>query len=178
VLRDRLTGIEPKGFWTKHIRITDEYETRLKDAAPYAPVQAIVVQTFTASPERVFDAWLDTAMIGKFMYGPHLRDEEVVRLTIDPQVGGRFSFVVRRQGQEIDHIGRYEVIDRPRKLQFTWSVAPNPEDASRVKIQIEPEGPGCVLTLIHDLAPGWEDYRDRTQQGWTTMLKALQSAVS
>jgi uncharacterized protein YndB with AHSA1/START domain len=142
-----------------------------------SPVYARVTQQFTATPERVFNAWLDAVMIGRFMFGPHLRDEEIVRLTLDARVGGTFSFVVRRQGQEIDHIGRYEEIDRPRRLVFTWSVAPQPIDASRVTVLITPEGTGCTLTLTHELAPEWADYKERTQQGWTTMVGALQRAL-
>ncbi len=64
-----------------------------------------VTRRFTASAERVFDAWLDTALLGMWMFGPPLRDEEVLRLTLEPRVGGSFSFLVRRQGQEIDHVG-------------------------------------------------------------------------
>jgi len=142
-----------------------------------SPAYARVTQKFTATPERVFDAWLDTAIIGRFMFGPQLRDEEIVRLTLDARVGGTFSFVVRRQGQEIDHIGRYEVIDRPRRLVFTWSVAPQPIDASRVAVEIAPDETGCILTLTHELAPEWAEYKDRTQQGWRTMVGALQRAL-
>ncbi len=142
-----------------------------------SPVYARVTQKFAAAPERVFDAWLDTGMLGKFMFGPQLRDEEIVRLTNDPKVGGTFSFVVRRQNMEIDHIGRYEVLDRPRKLVFTWAVAPDKIDASRVEIDITPEGAGCTLTLSHELAPEWAEYKDRTQQGWTTMVGALKRAL-
>src|SRR5258708_23909050 len=102
-----------------------------------------VIQRFTAPPERVFDAWLDTAMLGRFMFGPTLRDEEIVRLSLDARVGGAFSFVVRRQGQEIDHIGRYLEIDRPRRVVFTWAVAPDPDDSSRVVIEIAALETGC-----------------------------------
>lgn len=79
-----------------------------------------VTRRYTAPPERVFDAWLDAEMIGKWMFGPALRDEEIVRLSLDARVGGSFSFVVRRQGEEIDHMGEYLEIDRPRRLVFTW----------------------------------------------------------
>ena len=112
------------------------------------------------------------------MFGPQLRDEEIVRLTLDARVGGTFSFVVRRQGQEIDHIGRYETIERPRRLVFTWSIAPDKIDASRVQIDIVPDGKGCALTLRHGLAPEWADYKDRTQKGWETMVGALAKALS
>jgi uncharacterized protein YndB with AHSA1/START domain len=138
---------------------------------PQATVR--VTQRFTAPPERVFDAWLDTAMLGRFMFGPSLRDEEIVRLSLDARVGGKFSFVVRRQGQEIDHIGRYLEIERPRRLVFTWAVAPDRDDASRVVIEIAPHGTGCTLTLTHEMDPKWAALAGRVESGWTKMLAAL-----
>jgi uncharacterized protein YndB with AHSA1/START domain len=107
------------------------------------------------------------------MFGPALRDEEVVRITLDARVGGRFSFLVRRQGNEIDHIGRYVEIDRPRWLVFTWAVAPDAEDASRVTIDIVPQGTACELTLTHEMQPQWADFAGRVREGWTKMLEAL-----
>ena len=61
-------------------------------------VHAVVSHRFTASAERVFDAWLDVAWIGRWMFGPVVRDERIVRLVLEPKVGGKFSFVVNRQG--------------------------------------------------------------------------------
>jgi uncharacterized protein YndB with AHSA1/START domain len=43
---------------------------------PAQNLSVCVVRRFSASPERVFDAWLDPAMVGRFMFGPGLRDEE------------------------------------------------------------------------------------------------------
>jgi uncharacterized protein YndB with AHSA1/START domain len=136
-----------------------------------------VIQRFTAPPERVFDAWLDTVMLGRFMFGPTLRDEEIVRLSLEARVGGAFSFVVPRQGQEIDHIGRYLEIDRPRRLVFTWAVAPDPEDSSRVVIEIAPLETGCELTLTHEMQPKWADFAERVQSGWSKMLAALATTL-
>jgi len=136
-----------------------------------------VTRVYSHSAERVFDAWLDPKMIGRFMFGPHLREEEVLHLKTDARVGGTFSFLVTRQGQKIDHIGRYEVIERPSKLVFTWSIAPEAIDASRVTITIAPRGSGCELTLAHELAPGWEDYAERTKGGWTRMTDELAKAL-
>ena len=132
---------------------------------------------FGASPERVFDAWLNTEMLQKWMFGPAVRDEEIVRLSIDARVGGKFSFVVRRQGAEIDHVGTYLEIDRPRRLVFTWGIAGESTDESRVVITIVPEGSGCELTLTHEMDPKWAEYADRTQAGWSKMLDMLQAAT-
>lgn len=136
-------------------------------------VKVGVTRHFDASPERVFDAWLDPEMIGKWMFGPALREEEVLRIVVDARVGGSFSFLVRRQGREIDHVGKYREIDRPRRLVFTWGIAGDSEDESLVIIEIVPQETGAELTLTHEMDVKWADYASRTEAGWTKMLEAL-----
>ncbi len=125
------------------------------------PLIVRVTRRFTASAERVFDAWLDTKLIGTWMFGPALREEEVLRLTLDPRVGGAFSFLVRRQGLEIDHVGVYREIQRPRRLVFTWGIAGEggeSADESVVTIDIAPLGTG---------AGGREGANSPSRTGWT-----------
>jgi uncharacterized protein YndB with AHSA1/START domain len=140
----------------------------------------VVVQVdrrFDASCERVFDAWLDPGTLGHWMFGPEVRDEEIVRLDVDARVGGKFSFVVRRGNEQLDHVGEYEGIDRPRRLGFTWAahaVGDSADEASsHVSIEITPRSDGCELVLTHKMDRKWADYADRTHAGWTTMLEAL-----
>ena len=140
-------------------------------------VKVSVSRHFDASPERVFDAWLDPEMIGKWMFGPALREEEVLRIVADGRVGGAFSFLVRRQGQEIEHVGKYREIDRPRRLIFTWGVAGESEDESLVIIEIVPQGTGAELTLTHEMDAKWADYASRTEAGWAKMLEALAATL-
>jgi len=137
-----------------------------------------VTRRYRFSAERVFDAFLDTRLIGTWMFGPALRDEEILHLEVDPRVGGSFSFLVRRQGEEIDHVGKYLEIDRPRRLVFTWAVKVLVTDDSRVTVDIEPTLDGCELTLTHEMHPAWADYAKRTEEGWTTMLRALDAALA
>ena len=138
-----------------------------------APVKVTVSRAFDMCAERVFDAWLDPNMIGRFMFGPALREETIIHLKVDARVGGAFSFKVDRAGQEIDHIGVYREIDRPRRLVFTWGIAGMSDGESVVVIDIAPRGDGCELTLVHEMQPQWADYAGRVEQGWTTMLAAL-----
>lgn len=137
-------------------------------------VDVTVQRHFSAPAERVFDAWLTPRLLGQWMFGPGVRDEKVLRLDVDPRVGGRFSMQVERHGTRIDHVGEYLVIERPHRLSFTWGIAgESDQDGSRVDIVISPVPTGCELRLTHALPRAWADYAERTQQGWAHMLEAL-----
>ena len=141
------------------------------------PVHAVVTALFSAVPERVFDAFLDTRMIGQFMFGPGVRDEEIVSLTNDPRVGGTFSYIVRRQGKEFNHTGEYIEILRPTRLVFTWGVEQDPAGASRIVIEIAPIIDGCEVTLTHEMLPGSEDFIEKARIVWGKMLDKLTEAL-
>jgi len=151
-----------------------------------ARVNALVTRRYGASPERVFDAWLDPGLVGRWMLGPSVRDEEVVRVTIDARVGGAFSFVVRRQGEEIDHFGQYLEIDRARRLVFTWNAGPVAKraaaqpasaDSARVIVEIAVLDRGCKLTLTHEMAPEWASFVPKAELSWATMLNSLARTI-
>ncbi len=142
-----------------------------------APAQAVVLRPFPAPAERVFDAWLDPAMLGRWMFGPAVRDERIVRLQTDVRTGGSFSFLVERQGAEIDHVGEYLEIDRPRRLVFTWGMRDKLPETSRVTVETTPTADGCTLKLVHEMAPGWEAFTDQAAASWTRMLAALETAL-
>lgn len=135
---------------------------------------ARVRRQINAAPERVFDAWLDPELLGQWMFGPHVRDEEVLHLNVDPKVGGSFSFLVRRGDAEIDHIGEYLEIDRPRWLVFTWGVRQEEgTEFSRVEVEVAPVDGGCELKIAHEMAPEWADFVERAKGAWQLMADAL-----
>ena len=143
------------------------------------PAHARVTRVFRAPPERLFDAWLDPELLGTWMFGPAVRDEEIVRIALDPRPGGAFSFVVRRQGQEIEHVGEYLEIDRPRRLAFSWSVKQDNAEAARIIVEIIPHAPeGTALTLTHELPPSWASFVSQAETSWSTMLASLAAALN
>lgn len=132
-----------------------------------------VEKAFDEPAETVFDAWLDTDMLSHWMFGPSVRNEEILNLTSDPRPGGRFSFQVRRDNEILNHIGAYLEVQRPSLLVFTWGVDIEPGDESVVTIRITPSATGCVLQLVHDMDIKWSEYADRTEEGWTYMIGLL-----
>ena len=144
-----------------------------------SPVSASITRSFFHPASQVFDAWLDPGQIGKWMFGPPLREEKVIRMGLEAKVGGKFSFVVEREGKELDHVGEYLEIEQPRRLVFTWGVkGMSDPDKSRVTVEIIPKSDGCELTLTHELDPEWADFAERTKAGWMKMLESLERYLS
>jgi uncharacterized protein YndB with AHSA1/START domain len=99
----------------------------------------------------------------------------MVRAEIDARVGGRFAFVDRRNGEDIEHTGEYLEIDRPRRLVFTFAAPKYSALYTKVSIDIVPLGPGCQLTLTHEgVLP---EYRERSKMGWARILDTLAQAI-
>lgn len=138
-----------------------------------SPVTVRVAMQLPAPPKQVFDALLDPASIGEWMFGARLRDEEVLRIAVDPRIGGRFSFLVRRGALEIDHVGTYRAIERPRRLAFTWGVAGESTDESLVTIEIAATAAGSQATLTHEMDAKWAEYAERVEGSWQKMLGVL-----
>src|SRR5215210_64475 len=134
-------------------------------------VQVRVTHRFTASAERVFDAWLDAKTVGQWLFATPTG--QVVVAEIDPRVGGRYVIVDRRDGEDVEHAGEYLEIDRPRRLVFTLAVPKYSQDADRVTIDIVPLETGCELTLTHEMRPELAEWAGQTESGWTGILDKL-----
>ena len=128
-----------------------------------------VSRHFDASPERVFDAWLDEKTAGQWLFATPTG--QMVRVEIDPRVGGRFTIVERRDGEDVEHTGEFLEIDRPRRLVMTFGVPKYSPNMTKVTVEITPSGSGCDLTLTSDNIEA--EWADRTRQGWGTILEAL-----
>ena len=132
-----------------------------------------VAHRYAATAERVFDAWLDPERAGKWLFATG--SGRMVRAEIDARVGGAFTFVDRRDGEDVEHVGTYIEIDRPRRLVFDFAVPKFSAEWTRVSIDIVPLGTGCELTLTHEgVLP---DYAIRTESGWGKLLASLASTL-
>lgn len=155
---------------------------------------AIAQQSFKVPPRRVYDAILDPGMIARFMFGPLLREEEILHIRNDTRVGGVFSYKVRRGAHVIDHVGSFLELTppasfssedeaareprtsagRPGRIVFTWGIAGESDGGgSTVTIDITPTAEGCTVRLIHEMPPEWADFIDRSKQAWEKMLGVL-----
>lgn len=142
---------------------------------PNAPVVVCVSHRFSASPERVFDAWIDPRTARRFLYATPTG--EIVRCELDARPGGAWTITDRRDGEDVEHRGEYLEVDRPRRLVFTLSVPKYAQTVDRVEIDIVPLERGCELTLTHTMGPEGAEWADSTTQGWTGILQVLDGIV-
>jgi uncharacterized protein YndB with AHSA1/START domain len=139
----------------------------------HAKVTVHATHSFAAKPERVFDARLDQKTACKWLFATPTGT--IKRCEIDARVGGKLS-IVREEGTEIDHVGEYLEIDRPRGLVFSFGVPKFSSEMTRVNVEIVACGEGCKLMLTHQgILP---DYRERTKEGWTTILGNLKKSIA
>jgi uncharacterized protein YndB with AHSA1/START domain len=134
-----------------------------------------IVRRFNYPAERVFDAWLNPALAGKWLFATS--SGQMVRAEIDPRVGGRFTFTDRRDGEDVEHSGEYLEIDRPRRLVFTFGVPKYSSNVDRVTVEIEPQGGGCELTLTHEMKPEFLEYSSKTEDGWMQIVEGLAASL-
>src|SRR5882672_5318762 len=75
--------------------------------------ELVLNRVIPASPEAVFDAWMDSTSPGSPFFG-------VTRAIVNPVVDGLFYTMYLLDGVETAHYGRFVVLERGRQIQQTW----------------------------------------------------------
>ncbi len=133
-------------------------------------VPTVVVRREIAAPaQELFDAWLDPARLSVFMR-PGGTPRTAVK--IDPRVGGAFEIVMHQDSGSVPHTGVYKVIDRPRRLVFTWNSPYAKQNDSLVTVEFRAKGNGTEIVLTHEGLPSDEMVAAHTK-GWSDILELL-----
>jgi uncharacterized protein YndB with AHSA1/START domain len=129
-----------------------------------------VRREIAASPETLFDAWIDAEKMSAWMQPRGISE---TRAENDPREGGEFRIVMVSDGADILHQGTYREIDRPSRLVFTWSSPSTEHRDSIVTVTFEPLASGSTVVEIHQVGlPSDESAVDHTA-GWTDALANL-----
>jgi len=124
-----------------------------------------------APPEKVYAAWTEPTHLTKW-FGPEGGVVERAELNVQP--GGRYTIVFHTKDGEQHHVsGVYKEVVPNEKLAFTWALRSMPERESHVTVMIKSDGPGCMLTLVHEKFFD-QAACDRHHTGWTGALNKLE----
>jgi uncharacterized protein YndB with AHSA1/START domain len=133
-----------------------------------------IIRRFDATPERVFDAWLNPETARKWLFT--MPADETYTAELDARVGGKWAITARRGGMDYTADGEYIESDRPRRLVFTFAMLQFSPNSDRITVEITPAGSGCILTFtqagidiadeLRQLPPG---VVGGTEKGWNDM---------
>jgi uncharacterized protein YndB with AHSA1/START domain len=143
---------------------------------PDEPAVAIVTRALPATPDVVFDEWLDPDALREWMCP---RPARVVGVQIDPTVGGALRLDIDDEGSRSVVTGEFLAIDRPRRLVFTWrdSNWAGSDPDSVVTVLLEPHGDAATqMRILHEsLPPGaLEGYGP----GWDLVARQLETSLA
>ena len=134
-----------------------------------------VQRVIAATPETVYDEWLDPEALREWMCP---RPARATAVELDPRVGGRLRIDIEDSGDRLYVTGRYLELDRPRLLSFTWwcSVWTDPrETVVTVTFQPQPQG-RTLMTIQHAQLP--DEVRPEHEKGWMLIAVQLEESLN
>lgn len=136
--------------------------------------------SFRASPEEVFDAWTNPAVLARWWgVRPTQRSPGC---DVDLRVGGRYLLQMQDHdtGVVVAVAGEYREVDRPHRLAYTWcwqgDGGLHPGHVSLVTVQFVADGERTTIVLEHsELAS--EDSRNGHAAGWRGVFACLAARI-
>jgi uncharacterized protein YndB with AHSA1/START domain len=133
-----------------------------------------ITRRIHATPDELFDAWTDPESVRVWMCPGDVKE---ARARLDVRVGGTYQIDMVGATATFEHTGEYLVVDRPRKLSFTWVSIPTNNQRTVVTIDLKPVGKGeTELTLTHVGFPSAESAKNH-EMGWGMILDKLAAKV-
>jgi len=138
------------------------------------PERTLVIErVFKASPERVFRAWTDPAVLVTW-WGPD--GFTTPEFTFDVRPGGAWRTVMRSpDGNPHPVSGIYREINPPRRLVITWAWEEDGKRGHETEIEVTFSAieNGTRMRLVQRLFQSPES-RDRHRHGWTQSFDKLE----
>jgi len=130
-----------------------------------------IERAFAASAEDVFDAWTSPEVMRRWLHcGP---DWGTAVAEADLRVGGKVRVVMRRpDGSEAQMQGEYTLIDRPRRLEMTWTFDDDPSNEQLIEVSFS-ESEGSTTVRLVNSAISTDERRDSQDWGWNACLDQL-----
>jgi two-component system cell cycle response regulator DivK len=141
------------------------------EPTPEAIPDVRVERRIEAPAEAVFDSWLDPETVGEWLF--RTEEGELVSASAEPEIGGAWEIVERRDGEDWAHRGVYEAIERPTRLVFTLQVPNVSEEAVRVTVELAPSEGGTDVVLTQTMTAEAAGNAERIAQGWAGILDSL-----
>jgi len=133
-------------------------------------MKLVIRKIIPASAERLFKAWTEPEQI-KQWWGPE--SVTCIDAEVDLRVGGHYRIGNRfPDGSVVWISGKFELIDSPHKLVYTWQVGTDPRQELVTVSFRKTKDCHTEVVVVHERIPDTVT-RDRHEQGWFGCLKKL-----
>lgn len=132
---------------------------------PMKTMELTITRTISATPDEVFDAWLDPSVPCNPWNGSD-------RLIFEPKVNTAFNVTYGKGAKENPHFGRFIALERGTRIQHTWMSRYTHGLESIVTITLRKQGDDTLLTLHHTGLPDDDDGRGH-EGGWGHFLDRI-----
>ena len=139
----------------------------------------VYVTYIATTPEKVWQAFVDTDVMRQYWVGP---SADCARVNVsDWKPGSQWEHQRVDGAGTVDIVGKVVESTPPRRLVFTWARPNEAEDGSkhsRVAIDIEPHGDGLVrLTVTHEDLERDPKMLAGISGGWPKVLSNLKTLL-
>jgi uncharacterized protein YndB with AHSA1/START domain len=135
-----------------------------------------IERTFDAPAEAVFDAWTSPEVMRRWFHCAP--DWETPEAEVDLRVGGRVRVVMRRpDGTEVGASGAYTLIDRPHRLEMTWTFHDDPSNRQLIELSFS-ESEGSTVVVMINSSISTDERRDAQHEGWHGCFDELERALA
>jgi uncharacterized protein YndB with AHSA1/START domain len=129
-----------------------------------------VTRTIAATPEEVYDVWIDPKSPGGPWFG-------ATKSIVSVAVEGLFYLAIGHESKMWPHFGRFVKLERPKVVEYTWMSESTKGLESTVTVYFEKQGADTLVTLRHAGVPDDEMGR-KHKEGWEWVLGALAESIA
>ena len=135
-----------------------------------------IERTFAAAAADVFDAWTTPEVLARWFHvGP---DWSTPVAEVDLRVGGTIRVVMLRpDGRESEAQGELTLIERPHRLEMTWTFGDEPGNVQQIALSFA-ESDGRTKVVMVNRGISTEERRERQDEGWRGCLDQLERVLA
>jgi uncharacterized protein YndB with AHSA1/START domain len=136
-----------------------------------------IERTFEAPAEAVFDAWTSPEVMRRWWHaGPEWETPEA---EADLRIGGKVRVVMRKSdGYEVEAQGQYTLIERPHRLEMTWTFSDDPSGTQQLIELAFSESEGATTVVMVNSGIATDERRDAQDYGWRACFDELVRALA
>ena len=132
-------------------------------------LSVLVQRLLRAPPQRVFDAWTQPELLLQW-WGPE--GVALLEAVVELEVGGAIELCHSLpDGATLWMRGRFEEVESPHRLVYSWTMGEGPEERVTVRFLEEDSGTRVVVEHVRIQS---QQARDSHEAGWLGCLSGLE----